>query len=349
MRVSPLVFQEPVGVIGSGTFAVTISHLLSHNSNVLLYARRQEVVDAINKEHRMYECDLHHRVKATNDISRIGKECSLIFPIVPSEFFRETIRKVTAYLTPRHILIHGTKGFDIKGDFDYKLTGFSKDNIRTMSEVIREETSVIRIGALSGPNLYREILDRQPAATVVASPYEEVVKVCQKVLDSPRFAVFGSQELLGAELAGALKNVIALCTGMLNGIGMGKNLEALLITRGLRELIYIGKAMNVPARAFLGTAGIGDLIATATSQSSRNYRFGQRLARGESREEIAGSMDGLAEGVRVLSITNGLIKHYKVHAPIITMLHKVVFEGYDLHKAIEFLMRYPYIQDVDFL
>ena len=349
MRVSPLVFQEPVGVIGSGTFAVTIAHLLSHNSNVLLFARRQEVVDSINSNHQMYGCQLHNRVNATNDISMIGRQCSLIFPIIPSEFFRETIAQVSEFLTPKHILIHGTKGFDIKGDFDMKNPRFSKYNIRTMSEVIREETSVIRIGALSGPNLYREILDGQPAATVVASPYEEVVKICQKVLDGPKFAVFGSQELLGAELAGALKNVIALCTGMLNGIGMGKNLEALLITRGLRELIYIGKAMGVPTRAFLGTAGIGDLVATATSPSSRNYRFGQRLAKGESKEEIASSMDGLAEGVRALIITNGLIKHYGVQAPIITMLYKVVFEGYDLNKAIQFLMRYPYIQDVDFL
>lgn len=349
MRVSPLAFKEPVGVIGSGSFAVTIAHLLTQNVNVLLYARRPEVVDEINTMRRMYGHDLHERISATNDISRIGKECSVIFPIVPSEFFRNTIRQLAQFLSPRHILIHGTKGFDIIGDFDYDLEGFSRDNIRTMSEVIQEETSVIRIGALSGPNLYREILDGQPAATVVASKYDEVVKMCQKVLDGPDFAVFGSPELLGAELAGSLKNVIALCTGMLNGIGMGMNLEALLITRGLRELIYIGKAMDVPARAFLGTAGIGDLVATATSPSSRNYTFGRRLAMGETKEQIAASMDGLAEGVRVLKITNGLIKHYKVNAPIITLLHKVVFENYNLQTAIRFLMRYPYVQDVDFL
>lgn len=349
MRVSPLVFEEPVGVIGSGTFAVTVAHLLSHNANVLIYARRKEVADEINKNHRLYGHELHQRITATHDISQIGKRCSIIFPIVPSEFFRSAIRQVSDYLTPRHILIHGTKGFDIKGHFDFEADGLSREDICTMSEVILEETSVIRIGALSGPNLYREILDGQPAATVVASKYDEVIKICQKVLDGPQFAVFGSHELLGAELAGALKNIIALCTGMLNGIGMGKNLEALLITRGLRELIYIGKAMDVPARAFFGTAGIGDLIATATSASSRNYTFGQRLARGESREEISRSMDGLAEGVRVLKITNGLIKHYNVNAPIITLLHKVVFEGYNLHTAIQFLMRYPYVQDVDFL
>jgi len=349
MPVSPLVFKEPVGVIGSGSFAVTVAHLLSHNVNVLLYSRRQEIVDEINNNHRLYDHDLHPRISATNDISQIGERCSIIFPIVPSEFFRATIRQVANYLTPKHIMIHGTKGFDIINNINYDAEGLSRNEIRTMSEVIIEETSVMRIGALSGPNLYKEILEGQPAATVVASKFDEVIKICQKVLDGPQFAVFGSHEILGAELSGALKNIIALCTGMLNGLGMGKNLEALLITRGLRELIFIGKAMDVPTRAFLGTAGIGDLIATATSSSSRNYTFGQRLARGESKEEISQSISGLAEGVRVLKITNGLINHYKVNAPIITLLHKVVFEGYSLETAIKFLMRYPYVQDVDFL
>lgn len=349
MPVSPLVFKEPVGVIGSGSFAVTVAHLLSHNANVLLYSRRPDIVGQINDEHRIFDHDLHARVSATNDISEIGKKCSVIFPIVPSEFFRSTIRQVADHLTPKHILIHGTKGFDLIDNVNYEADGLSRKDIRTMSEVILEETSVIRIGALSGPNLYKEILAGQPAATVVASKFDEVIKVGQKVLDGPQFAVFGSHELLGAELSGALKNIIALCTGMLNGLGMGKNIEALLITRGLRELIYIGKAMDVPTRAFLGTAGIGDLIATATSSSSRNFTFGRRLAQGETKEEIANSLSGLAEGIRVLKITNGLIKHYKVNAPIITLLHKVVFEGYNLNTAIQFLMRYPYVQDVDFL
>ncbi|MBP9135140.1 MAG: NAD(P)H-dependent glycerol-3-phosphate dehydrogenase [Saprospiraceae bacterium] len=349
MPVSPLVYKEPVGVIGSGSFAVTVAHLLSHNVNVLIYSRRPEIVHEINVNHRMFDHDLHPRISATNDISEIGLKCSLIFPIVPSEFFRSTIQKVAEFLSPKHILIHGTKGFDVINQNSYEKAILSRNDIRTMSEVILEETSVLRIGALSGPNLYREILDGHPAATVVASKFDEVIKICQKVLDGPNFAVFGSHELLGSELSGALKNIIALCTGMLNGLGMGKNIEALLITRGLRELILIGKAMDVPTRAFLGTAGIGDLIATATSSSSRNYTFGQRLAKGETKEEIATSMAGLAEGVRVLKITNGLINHYKVNAPIITLLHKVVFEGYNLQTAIKFLMRYPYVQDVDFL
>ena len=348
MRVAPLVFQEPVGVLGTGTFGITVAHLLSQNCKVLLYSRREEVVRTINETRTIHGYPLHERISATHDLTRIARECNLIFPVIPSEFFRQYIRIIAPHLSPRHILIHGTKGFDVVMD-DHTAGGLSRKNIRTMSEVIMEETNVVRIGALAGPNLYKEIMEGQYAATVIASKYDEVIKLGQRVLDGPRFAVFGSHEILGAELSGALKNIIALCTGMLNGLGMGKNIEALLITRGLRELIYIGKAMNVPTRAFLGTSGIGDLIATATSPSSRNYAFGQRLARGETKEEISASMQSVAEGVRVLEITNQLIRYYGVNAPIITLLYKVIFENYDIYKAIDFLMRYPYVQDVDFI
>ena len=152
MPVSPLVYKEPVGVIGSGSFAVTVAHLLSHNVNVLIYSRRPEIVHEINVNHRMFDHDLHPRISATNDISEIGLKCSLIFPIVPSEFFRSTIQKVAEFLSPKHILIHGTKGFDVINQNSYEKAILSRNDIRTMSEVILEETSVLRIGALSGPN-----------------------------------------------------------------------------------------------------------------------------------------------------------------------------------------------------
>lgn len=347
--VAPLAIKEPVGVLGSGTFGITVAHLLSHNTEVLLFSRRQEIVDVINNEHSLYGYSLHPRISATNDLSLIAQRCNLIFPVIPSEFFRTYIRMISPHVSPRHIFIHGTKGFDVITDPNSTEQGLSRENIRTMSEVILEETNVIRIGALGGPNLYKEIMEGQYSATVIASKYDEVIKFGQKVLDGPKFAVFGSHEILGTELSGALKNIIALGTGILSGFGMGKNIEALLITRGLRELIQIGKAMDVPAKAFLGTSGVGDLIATATSNSSRNYAFGQRLAKGESVAEINSSLHSVAEGVRVLKITNELIKHYGISCPIITLLYKIVFEGYDLYKAIDFLMRYPFVQDVDFL
>ena len=345
----PLTFHEPVGVLGSGSFGVTIAHLLSHNVNVLLYSRRLEIVNKINKDHEMFGTKLHSRIKATTSLKEIAESCSVICPILPSEFFRPIIRSLSEHVTPKHILIHGTKGFDVLNESSKSGEPLSRDDIRTMSEVIQEETSVIRIGALTGPNLYKEILAGQPAATVISSHFDEVISIGQKVLDGPKFAVFGSHELLGSELAGAMKNIIALGTGVLNGMGMGKNMEALLITRGLRELILIGKSMKVPSKSFLGTAGIGDLIATATSPASRNYTVGVRFAKGESLLEIQNSMSGLAEGIRVLRITYDLTRYYHINAPIITMLYKVIFEKYPIETAISFLMRYPFVKDVDFL
>jgi len=138
---------------------------------------------------------------------------------------------------------------------------------------------------------------------------------------------------MGAELAGALKNIIALGSGILGGMGMGKNIQAMLITRGLTEMIHYGKAMGSTARPFLGIAGIGDLVATATSDKSRNYTFGYRIGQGEAPEDIFRSMRELAEGARTLKIARGLAKHYKLHVPITTMLYNVVFEGFDKQRA----------------
>lgn len=189
----------------------------------------------------------------------------------------------------------------------------------------------------------------QPTATVIASHFEEVVRIGREALNSPKFHVFGSEDLLGAELSGALKNTIAIGSGILGGLGMGKNLQAMLLTRGLHEMIHIGRALGSDSRAFIGTAGIGDLIATAMSEKSRNYSFGMRLAKGETYDEIMKTIPELAEGTRTLKIVKQLSKTYKLHIPISTILHRVVFENFPIDKAIDFLIRYPYDIDVDFL
>ena len=218
-----------------------------------------------------------------------------------------------------------------------------------MSEVIREESVVVRIGCLSGPNLASEIFEGQPTATVIGSRFDEVIDIGKKVLSSRHFQVFGTYDIKGAELAGALKNIIAIGSGILSGLGLGKNIQALLITRGLMEMIYFGKAFGATPKPFVGTAGIGDLVCTATSMSSRNFTFGYRQGRGEKKEEIMSSMPEMAEGVRTLKIARKLADELKLHVPITQMLFKAVYEEYDLRQAIEYLMRYPYYVDVDFI
>jgi glycerol-3-phosphate dehydrogenase (NAD(P)+) len=343
--------ELPVGVIGSGSFGTAIANLLAYNRDVILYARNAEVVRQINEGEKRHGIVLPKRVSATNDPADVAAKCRLLFPVVPSGSFRSMMRDLAPYLYPYHLLIHATKGFDVHGidESEIEQKGITRDDVNTISEVILQESVVARIGCLSGPNLAKEILEGQPTATLIASKYDEVISAGKSALSSPVFHVFGSYDLLGAELAGALKNTIALGSGLLKGYGLGKNIQAMLLTRGLMEMVYFGKAMGSEAEAFFGTAGIGDLIATATSKKSRNYTFGFRIGSGESLEEVMNTMPELAEGVRTLNVTRHLAKFYKLRVPITEMLYRIVFEGFEIQKAMDYLMTFPYDVDVDVL
>lgn len=339
------------GVIGAGSFGTAIANLLALNGKVILFSRNELTVSRINRDHQHEGVTFHHNVEATSDPAYLCASCYLIFPIVPSNSFRAMMRTFSPFLKPYHLMIHGTKGFDTRGIPDDQLgeTFLDRSRVSTMSEVILQESTVLRVGCLSGPNLSSEIMEGQPTATVIASQYSEIVRIGQEALNSARFHVFGSEDRLGAELSGALKNTIAIGSGILGGLGMGKNIQAMLITRGLHEMVHIGKALGSDSRAFIGTAGIGDLIATAMSDKSRNYSFGKRLASGETYDQIMHTLPELAEGTRTLKIVRQLARTYKLHIPISGMLYKVVFDGFPITKAIDYLIRYPYDVDVDFL
>lgn len=336
------------GVIGTGSFGLAISKLLAFNTDVLILCRSQETADLINHTHHYKNVTLDDRVRVTTSYKELCETCRTIFPAIPSSSLRSTMRAMSPYLKPSHFVIHCIKGLDIPEDSDSNGV-LSRAQIRTMSEVIGEETSVLRIGCLSGPNLAREIIDGQPTATLVASEFTEVIDEGQRLLNSRQFFVFGSHDIIGAEIAGALKNIFALGSGFLAGRGLGKNIQAMLITRGLHEIIYFGKAMGAKADAFLGTAGIGDLIATATSTDSRNYKCGVELGKGNTLEDVLAGMDEVAEGVRTLKFAKQLAEHYKLAAPITRILYKIVYEGYAFEDSLQYLMRYPYARDVDFI
>jgi glycerol-3-phosphate dehydrogenase (NAD(P)+) len=343
--------EKTVGVIGAGSFGSTIASLISENHDVLIYSRNKSEIDNINAGLVHKGITLSSRVKATGDLKYLAESCNLIFPVIPAESFRSVIRQVAPFITPLHIVIHATKGLDLVDTNidDLGKKSFDDDIIRTMSQVITEESSTLRVGCLSGPNLAKEINKSYPTAAVIASEFQEVIEQGQIALSSSRFFVFGSHQILSAELAGAFKNIIAIGSGILGGKELGKNMQALLITRGLREIIHIGIALGAEGRAFLGTAGLGDLIATATSENSRNYNFGLRLAKGESISQIKESVEEVAEGVRTLRIVKFILDKYKLHAPICELIYEIVFRDLDVDKAISHLMRYPFAPDVDFL
>lgn len=343
--------SKPVGIIGAGSFGLAMANMLAKKNEVLLYARRPEAVKYIQSHESYKGKPLHQRIIATNNMQEIAERCSVIFPIVPAGNFRSMMKQLAPHLHPYHILIHGTKGLDIclPPENPKEHRPVDRSCIRTMSEVIREESVVVRIGCLAGPNLATELVQGQPAATVVASHFKEVINEGIRLLRNDSFQVYGSSDLIGVELCGVLKNTIAIAAGGLSGLGLGENARALLISRGMVEMIYLGKALGGNVQAFIGLAGVGDLVATCTSRLSRNFTVGYRLAQGETLAQILNTMEETAEGVHTVKIMSQIADQLKVRAPITQMLNKVLFDNMKVEEALQHLMKYPFNSDVDFL
>lgn len=344
--------DKPVGVIGAGNFGTVIANILAINRKVLLYARNEELVASMRatRQHKGYP--LHQQVEPTHDLAQLAMQCDVIFPMVPSVHFRAMMKQLSPYLHPYHILIHGTKGFDIslpEGQTIESMSKLTRTRVKTMSEVIQEESVVVRVGCLAGPNLSKELAQRQPGATVVASHFNEVIQIGKKMLRNDRFQVYENNDIVGVEIAGVLKNIIAIASGALSGLGYGENAKGLLISRGAVEMVYLGRALGGDLKAFLGVAGIGDLVTTCNSPNSRNFTVGYRLAKGEKLSEILADMSEVAEGINTVRIAKKCADHYKVRALITDRLYKVLFEGMTVEEALDFLMRYPLNVDIDFL
>jgi glycerol-3-phosphate dehydrogenase (NAD(P)+) len=344
--------DKPVGVIGAGNFGSAVANLLAQHRSVMLYARDEKVVRRIldTRENRGHQ--MHTNVTPTMDLQQMADQCEVIFPIVPSTHFRPMMKQLSPFLHPYHILIHGTKGFDITlphGQTLESVQQLTREHVKTISEVIMEESVVVRVGCLAGPNLSKELAAGQPAATVVASHFNEVISLGKRLLRNDRFQVYGNNDLTGVELAGVLKNIIAIAAGALSGMGYGENAKGLLISRGMVEMVYLGRALGGNTKAFLGIAGVGDLVTTCNSSLSRNFNVGYSLAQGKKLDEILASTDEVAEGINTIKIAKKCAEHYGVRAPITGTLYQVLFEDLTMKQALRYLMRYPLNVDIDFL
>jgi len=343
--------QAMVGVIGAGSFGAAMANIIVENKPVLLYTKREESAERLRTTRQYTHGLLHPNIEITTDLAEIAERCRVIFPIVPSAHFRGMIRELGHHLLPSHILIHGTKGLDLS--LPEGSTGIpgklDLSRIKTISEVILEETHVLRVGCIGGPNLAGEIAANQPAATVVASRFEEVCREGIETLRSRRFRVHTSNDIVGVELAGVLKNIMAIAAGALRGLGFGNNTHALLVARGLAEMIHIGKFMGADPRAFLGIAGVGDLVATCGSEKSRNFTVGYRLAQGETLPEIMATMSEVAEGIKTIQIIEAMASHHRFSVPITHVLHRILFEGMEVERGMNLMMEYPFTNDVEFL
>jgi glycerol-3-phosphate dehydrogenase (NAD(P)+) len=343
--------NKPVGVVGAGSFGTAIANLLSNNADVVLYARKAEVAEEMEKSRARLGQSLAANITPTNDLEFVSSSCEVIFPIIPSESFPTLLDKLQKFIKPYHILIHGTKGLFVskknwQSDVNVKI---DNDSVYTMSRLITEKTLAVRVGCLAGPNLAKELVDKQPAATVVASRFDEVIQEGQRLLRNDLFQVYGSSDLLGIELTGVLKNIIAIASGALSGMGYGENARSMLISRGLIEMIYIGHMLGANTQAFLGLAGIGDLVATCSSKFSRNFSVGERLGKGEQLEDIVNSMEETAEGINTINIIVRLVRDKQLRAPITESLYRVIHGDMTIAEALRFLMKSPFNTDFDFL
>jgi glycerol-3-phosphate dehydrogenase (NAD(P)+) len=323
----------PVGVLGAGNWGTVLAILASKQaSKVLLYdrdaARAKEIESTRENKRYLPGIKLPPAITATNDLERIFSSCRLIIPVIPSGSFRAFTRSYSPFARGDHFLVHGTKGLE-------------PGTHKRMSEVLLEETCCIRVGALSGPNLAMELARGQPGATVVSSRFDEVIEASMTALSSDQFRVYGNHDLVGVEWAGALKNILAIASGILAEMGFGQNALAMLLTRGLSEISRLITAMGAHSSTLLGLAGIGDVIATCTSPLSRNYRAGQMLTRGMSMAEIEKELAMAVEGLNTIRVARELAQLKRLDLPITQGLYEIAFERKKVTDAIRDLMERP--------
>lgn len=333
--------DKHVGVIGGGSWGTTVSNIIGDNDyKALLWLRNKESVDEVNNNHEnkkyLPDFKLSENIIATESLEEIAKKCRVIFFIVPSKGFREVAFQLGNFVNGEHIIIHGTKGLE-------------QSTFKRMSEILKEETNCKRIGVLSGPNLAKEIMKKQPSGSVIASAYDEVLKEGRKILDSSYFTVYGSKDVVGAELGGIFKNIIAIAAGISEGLGLGDNTKSMLITRGNIEMTKLGLCMGAKVNTFNGLSGIGDLIATCMSPLSRNYQVGYRLAKGETLEQIISTSVYVAEGIQTTKTINNYALEKGISMPIVKGVYKILFEQQDIKKVIGALMRLKSETEMDFL
>ncbi len=321
-----------VAVIGAGSWGTTVAHLCAHNTHTVLYSRRQDVADAINSNNEnpryLKGFKLHQALSASSDLSEVVGAADLLVMGVPSKGFRATLREVEPYLRPWVPVVSLAKGLELGSG-------------KRMTELVEEELPGHPVGVLTGPNLAKEILAGDAAAAVVAMTDHTIAQRLQDVFSSQLFRVYTNDDVIGSELGGALKNVIALAAGMADGLETGDNTRAAVITRGLAEMTRLGVAMGGQAPTFAGLAGMGDLIATCISHQSRNRFVGEQLGRGRSIDEIIEEMDQVAEGVKSAPIVCELGNAYGVVMPIAEEMRAVVEEGRTATDAYRGLVRRP--------
>lgn len=297
-----------------------------------MWARRPELVERINEERRNEQylpgAEIPYSLTVTGDLEAALTDAEVVVMGVPSHGYREVLSQAAAVVPIDAAILSLSKGIE-------------QGTLKRMTEVTREEIpdhDPAIIGVLSGPNLAREVIAGQPAATVIAMADTDRSHTLQQVFMSPSFRVYTNTDVVGCEIAGALKNVMAIAAGMAKGLGFGDNTMATLVTRALAELTRLGVAMGGEPLTFAGLAGMGDLIATCVSSQSRNNRVGTELGKGRSLEDIISEMNMVAEGVKTTRAVLDLAEEYAIEMPIAHQVGRVLYEGARPRDAVLALM-----------
>ncbi|MCV2393997.1 NAD(P)-dependent glycerol-3-phosphate dehydrogenase [Actinotalea sp. M2MS4P-6] len=327
-----------VAVLGAGSWGTTFSAVLAEAGNdVVLWARRAEVAEAVNTTRTSPYVDglvLPEAIRATTDPRDAVRGAALVAVAVPAQSARRTLAPFAGLLEPDAVVLSLMKGVELATD-------------QRMSQVLVEVLGVPteKVAVLSGPNLAREIAEHQPAATVVAAADEELARWITEVCATVWFRPYTNTDLIGVELCGAAKNVIAIGIGAAQGLGYGDNTTATLITRGLAEITRLGLALGADAETFAGLAGIGDLFATCDSPLSRNHQLGRRIGEGMDLAAALEATPGTAEGVKTALSVLDLARRSGVDMPITAAVVAVLHEGRPVEEMGQLLLARPHKAD----
>ncbi|HLS23464.1 MAG TPA: NAD(P)H-dependent glycerol-3-phosphate dehydrogenase [Pseudogracilibacillus sp.] len=333
--------MKKIAVLGAGSWGTALSIVLADNDyDVRLWSHREDQVNEINETNRnarYLDVDLPASIKAYAEIKEAVQGVEAVLIVVPSSAMREVMKKLRPYIAKDTLLIHASKGVE-------------PDTLKRISEVILEEVPSYekeRIVVLSGPSHAEEVAFRLPTTVTVAAENIVYAQQAQNIFMNDDFRVYTSTDVIGVELGGALKNIIALGAGILDGLQFGDNAKAALITRGLAEITRLATAMGANPLTFLGLCGVGDLIVTSTSTHSRNWRAGNLLGQGKKLDDILKEMNMVVEGVRTTKAAYQLSKRYDVEMPITEGLYAVLFKEKDPEAVVQQLMNREKRKELD--
>ncbi len=334
--------QKKVAVLGGGSFGTVLANIAASNGNkVALWVRDPDQALRINSEgaNSTYhpELQLSSNIEASECLDDVMRNSNIILIATPSIIFENIVERIITLIEPHASVISCTKGI--------KLNPF-----RSMSDIISNNIDSERnsVGVLSGPNLAREIAENKVAGTVIASSSNELIASVKDALSSESFKVYSSNDIQGVELAGALKNIYAIICGMADALNVGENAVGLILTRSMAEMSRFAVAKGANPITFLGLAGMGDLVATCTSNLSRNFQLGVHLGSGFSLDEAKEKVGQVAEGVRTLAVIKEESSELNIKMPLVDSLHDIIYEHSSPNTLIDDLVNNPHEVDVEF-